>query len=276
MTLRSTGPISDGNDRLAAARRLTDARYRRSTGHFLAEGARALDGALGRAGTVLDVFATAAALDRHPELAERAARAGITVSEISAKAARALSETANPPGLVAVCRRRDLPLETTLTARTVLAAVLAETNDPGNAGTIVRTADAAGADAVILTRPGVDIYNGKAVRATAGSLFTVPVCVEADVEAVLDRAAALGLQILAATGSARVTVDDLADADRLAQPTLWLFGNEARGLPEAVLDRADERVRVPIYGAAESLNLAAAAAVCLYASARAQRRRANP
>lgn len=255
---------------MAAARRLTDTGARRHTGRFLAEGAPAVDGALARAGTVLELFVTADALHRYAELVERAAGDNIPVSQITAKAARALSQTTTPAGLVAVCRRVDVALDVALAPGSALVAVLTETNDPGNAGAIVRTADAAGADAVILTRPGVDIYNGKAVRASAGSVFNVAVAVEADLDAVLERAAALGVQVLAATGSGARTLDDLGRAGRLARPTLWLFGNEARGLGEPVLARADERVRVPIYGRAESLNLAAAAALCLYASAGAQ------
>jgi TrmH family RNA methyltransferase len=147
-----------------------------------------------------------------------------------------------------------------------LLVVLVEANDPGNAGAIIRTADAAGADAVVLDG-GVDAYNGKAVRASAGSVFHLPV-VEASVT---DVCALPGITTLAATGSGERSIDELAADGTLRAATAWLFGNEAHGLRRRVLDEADQAVRVPIYGRAESLNLAAAAAVCLYASARAQR-----
>jgi TrmH family RNA methyltransferase len=147
-------------------------------------------------------------------------------------------------------------------------AVLVEPNDPGNAGTIVRSADAAGADAVAIAG-GVDIYNGKAIRASAGSVFHVRLVVDVHVDAVLD--AAKSLTTLAAAASGTSDLDQLADDGTLARPTMWLFGSEAHGLPPHVLAAADHTVRVPIYGSAESLNLAAAAALCLYASARAQR-----
>jgi TrmH family RNA methyltransferase len=169
--------------------------------------------------------------------------------------------------LVAVCRRVDVPLAEAL-AGARLVAVLVEPNDPGNAGTILRTADAAGADAVVVAG-GVDLYNGKAVRASAGSLFHLDVVVDV---AVVDVVAAAGsLVTLAATGSGTRDVNELAVDGTLARPTIWLFGSEAHGLPAEALDAADHIVRVPIYGRAESLNVAAAAAICLYASAAAQR-----
>jgi TrmH family RNA methyltransferase len=190
-------------------------------------------------------------------------------AEISAKDAVALSETVTPQGLVAVCRM-DEPTPAQLLERSPrLLVVLVQPNDPGNVGTIIRTADAAGADAVLLDG-GVDPFNGKAVRASAGSLFHLPVLQYAALD-LLSRTQDLGMTSLATTGGGAVDLDQLADAGALAGPAAWLFGTEAHGLPPAVLACADHTVRVPIYGRAESLNLAAAAAVCLYASARAQR-----
>lgn len=211
---------------------------------------------------VEELFATAEAMERHPELTADAA-------QVSAKDAAALSETVTPQGLVAVCVRIDVPLATAFEAAR-LVAVLVEPNDPGNAGTIVRTADAAGADAVIIAG-GVDIYNGKAVRASAGSLFHLAVVVDVTVDEVFAATAAGRLRTLATAGVGTVDLDQLIDGGALTGPTAWLFGSEAHGLPQSALDRADHTVRVPIHGRAESLNLAAAAAVCLYASARAQR-----
>lgn len=212
------------------------------------------------ASAVDELFATATAFERHPALAAGAAL-------ISDKDAAALSETVTPQGLVAVCRRIDVaPAQAVDGAQ--LVAALVEPNDPGNAGTILRTADAAGADAVVVVG-GVDIYNGKAVRASAGSLFHLRVCVVSSLEDVPTE----GLVTLATSGTGAVDLDDLVDAGTLVRPTMWLFGSEAHGLPADALAGADHVVRVPIHGRAESLNLAAAAAVCLYASARAQRHR---
>lgn len=216
------------------------------------------------AGAVLELFATADALARNAELL-----AGSDVEEISPKDAAALSETVTPQGLVAVCRTVQTTANDVLAAGPVLIAALVEPNDPGNLGTIIRTADAAGADAVIVDG-GVDRYNGKAVRASAGSLFHLPV-LECAVEDLLAGAHSIAMIVLATSGRGTRNLDDLVDDGTLVRPTVWLFGNEAHGLPEHVLATADSTVRVPIHGGAQSLNLAAAAAVCLYASARAHR-----
>ncbi len=255
--------LSSTNARLVAARRLTKRSARRETGRFLAEGAQAVREAL-TAGAVLESFATTEAIQRYPELTADA-------DEIAPRDAAVLSETVTPQGLVAVCRLEQPTLLGVLDRSPRLLAVLVEPSDPGNVGAIVRTADAAGADAVVLVG-GVDAYNGKAVRASAGSLFHLPVVQTAEPPADVLTTLAGRLVTLATTGDGRVDLDALADDGTLAGPAAWLFGTEAHGLPRDVIDRAAHTVRVPIYGRAESLNLAAAAAVCLYASARAQRR----
>jgi len=239
-------------------------------GRFLAEGPQAVREALA-AGVVLELFGTADALERHADLVALAATQalGERVSPVTAQALAGLTETVQPQGLVAVCAQRPASLASLAAHR--LVAVLHEIRDPGNAGTILRTADAAGAGAVVFAGAAVDPYNGKAVRASAGSVFHVDVVREADASAALRAVREHGLQLLAADAHGDQDLDDLADAGALARPTAWLFGSEAHGLPDAVAGAADARVRVPIHGLAESLNLAAAAAICLYASARALR-----
>jgi TrmH family RNA methyltransferase len=147
--------------------------------------------------------------------------------------------------------------------------VLCSVGDPGNAGTVIRTSDAAGADAVVLTRGSVDPYGGKCVRASAGSLFHLPVLAGLSARPTLAALREAGLAVVATTLGG-TDLDDIPDAE-LRRPTAWLFGSEAHGLHPDIVAAADRQVRVPIHGQAESLNLAAAAAVCLYASARAQR-----
>jgi TrmH family RNA methyltransferase len=195
-----------------------------------------------------------------------------------------LAQTVTPQGLLAVCRFVDVPLAELVGAAPRLVAVLANVRDPGNAGTVLRTADAAGADGVIFTAASVDPYNSKCVRSSAGSLFHLPVVTGAAPAAAAAALRAAGLRVLAADGSADLVLGAPARPDRGGQgpggqdpdgpdldgPTAWLFGNEAWGLPADLLALADEAVAVPIYGRAESLNLAAAAAVCLYASAARQ------
>ncbi len=265
-------PYTERTPRVAAARRLTRRSARDEAGDFLAEGPQAVREALaGALPPPRELFVTAAALDRHADIVELAHRAGVPVSEVTPRAAAGLSETATPQGLVAVCRVLDVPLETALAGRPALVALLADVRDPGNAGTVLRSADAAGADAVVLAGGSVDPYNGKAVRASAGSLFHLPVVRGADLAAALAAARAAGLTVLAADGAGEDDLDELVDRGALAAPTAWLFGNEAWGLPATVGALADRRVRIPISPRAESLNLAAAAAVCLFASARSLR-----
>ena len=178
----------------------------------------------------------------------------------------ALSDSVTPAGVVAVCRFLDVPLAEVLARGPRLLAICADVRDPGNAGTVVRTADAAGADAVVLAGTSVDPWNPKTVRASVGSLFHLPVAVEGDAAAVVRAAQDAGLTVLAADGEGEV--DLFSAGELLGGPMAWLFGNEAAGLPEELAALADHRVRIPIHGAAESLNLSTAAALCLYESAR--------
>ena len=172
--------------------------------------------------------------------------------------------------MAVVARRVTTPLADVL-AGADLVAVLVGVADPGNAGTVIRTADAAGADAVVLAGDTVDPHNPKCVRATMGSIFHVPLAPERDVDAVLAALRAAGLTTVAADGHGERVLG--ADTDALlAGPTAWLLGSEAHGVPAPVTAAADHRVRIPLHGRAESLNLAAAAAVCLYASARVRTR----
>ncbi|GDY30981.1 RNA methyltransferase [Gandjariella thermophila] len=218
------------------------------------------------------MFVTEPAAARHRDLLAAAEAAGVLVSTVTERAAAGLSETVTPQGIVAVCDPVDVPLAEALRGHPRLVAVLVGVADPGNAGTVLRVADAAGADAVVFAGDSVDPHNGKCVRASTGSLFHPSVARCRDVGTVLAAAQAAGLRRLAADGHAERHLDAAEDAGDLARPTAWVFGSEAHGLPGDVLAAVDGALRVPIYGAAESLNLATAAAVCLYASARAQRR----
>jgi TrmH family RNA methyltransferase len=170
---------------------------------------------------------------------------------------------------VAVCDQFDRPLPELLAGSPLLVAVLVGIRDPGNAGTVLRTADAAGAGVVVFAGAAVDPYNGKCVRASAGGLFHVGLARCPDPRAAAGRLRAAGWQVLAAAAGGETDLDQLAGSGGLATPTAWLFGSEAHGLPPELAAVADARVRVPIHGRAESLNLGAAAAVCLYASASA-------
>jgi TrmH family RNA methyltransferase len=262
-------PLTVHSGRVKNARRLARRTARAAQREFLADGPKAVQGALAVPGCVVEVFATAAAGEQYAELRD-AAPAWTTVDD---RALAALSDSVTPAGVVAVCRFLDRPAAEVLAPGTGLVAVCADVRDPGNAGTVIRTADAAGADGVVLAGHSVDAYNPKTVRATVGSLFHLPVAIEPDPAEVVARARAAGLVVLAADGAGETDLDDALDDGLLARDTAWLFGNEAWGLPEDLAALADHRVRIPLHGRAESLNLSTAAAVCLYASARARRRR---
>ena len=262
--------------RIKAARRLTKRAFRERERAFLAEGPQAVAEALATGAPVSGLFVTGPAQARHADLVDAAAAAGIEVQLVSGEVMGELAQTITPQGLLAVCDFVDVPLDRLDNGKLRLVAVLANVRDPGNAGTVLRTADAAGADAVIFADASVDLYNGKCVRASAGSLFHLPVVAGGRLPATIAALRQAGLRILAADGRAGSALDDPGTGEALSLPTGWLFGNEAWGLPDELLALADASVAVPIYGRAESLNLASAAAVCLYASASAQRAAARP
>ena len=264
-------PLGSRAGPVRAARRLTRRSGRAAARRFIAEGPQAVREALGVKGCVVEVFATEDAAARHRALRAAAANAGVPWHPVDEATLARLADTVAPQGVVAVCGFVDVPLEHALGRSPRLVAVCVDVREPGNAGSVIRSADAAGADAVVLAGSSVDPYNGKAVRASAGSLFHLPVVIGPEPAVVTDALRAAGLLVLAATGAADLELDDLLDTSR-ASGHAWLFGNEAHGLSPSDVARADRAVRLPIYGRAESLNLATAAAVCLYSSARHLRR----
>ncbi|MFD3452152.1 TrmH family RNA methyltransferase [Streptomyces sp. NPDC058691] len=254
--------------RVVAARRLAKRSFRGKERRFLAEGPQAVREALAH---LVEVYVTPEAAERHAGIVAAARAAGVPVLTATEEVVADMSDTVTPQGVIGLCRFLDTPFEDILRAGPRLVAVLAHVRDPGNAGTVLRCADAAGADAVVLTDASVDLYNPKAVRASVGSLFHLPVAVGVPMETVVDGLRGAGVRLLAADGAGERDLDAELDEGTMGGPTAWIFGNEAWGLPEETRALADEVVRVPIHGRAESLNLATAAAVCLYASARAQR-----
>ncbi|MDX1881531.1 RNA methyltransferase [Mycolicibacterium sp. 141076] len=244
---------------MVAAAKLQRHVGRKRAGRFLAEGPNLVEAAL-RRGLVSEVFATAAALERFGALLD-----GAPVAVITEKAAKALSETVTPVGLIAVCALPETSLADVLAAEPRLLAVPVGMSEPGNAGTLIRIADAMGADAVVFAGHSVDPYNGKCLRSSAGSIFSLPVVVDPDAAAVVSAIRDSGMEVLATALDASV---DIRAAD-LSARTAWLFGPEAHGLPPDVMALASQRVHIPMRGSAESLNVAAAASICLYESSRA-------
>jgi TrmH family RNA methyltransferase len=248
---------------VSAALKLHRTVGRRRAARFLAEGPNLVEAAL-RRGLVSEVFATEAAYDRFGAML-----ADAPVHLITEKAAKALSETVTPVGLVAVCEVPQQTLPDVLASSPRLVSVAVGISEPGNAGTLIRIADAMGAGAVVLAGHSVDPYNGKCLRASTGSIFSIPVVEEPDPAAAVAALRAAGLQTLATTVDGEIDLD--AAEPLLSAPTAWLFGPESQGLPADVAALADRRIRIPMPGNAESLNVAAAAAICMYQSARAAR-----
>ncbi|MGO1318790.1 MAG: TrmH family RNA methyltransferase [Galactobacter sp.] len=304
-------------ERVRTTARLSTAAGRKKTGSFLVEGPQAVREALavqqerfdaarsakggkgngnkGKGGQqpggatptrlVEDVFITADRAEREPGLVMEGVRTHLVTDEVLA----VLADTVHPQGVVARCSQAavSVPLDKVAREGSGLIAVLARVQDPGNAGTILRAADAAGASGVIALSGTVDVFSPKVVRSTVGSLFHLPVVTGAsleDVSALLKRS---GIAALAADGYGETDLDVLQDdaaarrvgstvkgaAKRfsLTSPTAWFFGNEGQGLSEEELAVCLDRVAIPLYGRAESLNVGTAATLCLYASARAQR-----
>jgi RNA methyltransferase, TrmH family len=266
LTYPLTNPRSD---RVKSVRALSRRPVREKAGRFLAEGPQSVrEAVLHRPHEVVDLYLTADARARHHDIVTVAEEADLHLHEVSDEVLAAMCDTQTPQGLAAVCRMLPAPLDEVLGARPRLLAVLTNVRDPGNAGTVIRGADAVGADAVLVSDNSVDVYNPKVVRSTAGSLFHLPVVTGLPIEATFEACRANGIRLLAADGTGERVLGDLD----LTVPHAWVMGNEAWGLEPEVRGACDEVVRVPIYGRAESLNLAMAATVCLYASATAQNR----
>jgi TrmH family RNA methyltransferase len=242
------------NPKIVAALRLKKRAFREEERRFLVEGSQGVAESLAETGRLHSLFVT----DELDPLAVRARQAGIPVDPVSSAVMERLTSTVTPQGAVGIAPFVDVAIGTLAAPRCV--AVLHEVRDPGNAGTILRSADAAGASGVVFAGSSVDTYNPKTVRASAGSIFHVPIVRGVSTAEAM---AALRARNVAVLAMDMYGEEDLFDAD-LPDATAFVFGNEAHGLPDEVAREADRRVRVPHVGRAESLNLAAAATVCLF------------
>lgn len=252
------------SDRIKGISRLNQKDARTESGLFLLDGPQGLKELVARPELVIEVFATEDASNRYAEELVALVAAGVPSTLVSERVMEKLSETKSPQGVMAVVRQLHVDFEKALAAKPRLVAVLDQARDPGNAGTILRAADAAGVDLVVFTKESVDLYNPKLVRSTAGSLLHVQVAMEVDSRSLVPKLSEAGLQVWGTTAHGDL-VTDLTP--QLSRPTAWIFGNEAHGVSSELLEQADRKVALPIYGQAESLNLAMAASVCLYASA---------
>ncbi|WP_336651350.1 MULTISPECIES: TrmH family RNA methyltransferase [unclassified Leucobacter] len=256
--------------RIKRAAALVRKKERHEQGRFLVEGPQSVRELLVHRPELAEtVYASTGTEAWQHEIDRLASDAGVRIERATDEVIAAMSETVNPQGVVAVAQswRTDLA-ETLRGAR--LVAILHEIRDPGNSGTVLRAADAAGADAVIFSGESIDPFHPKVVRSTTGSLFHLPVAVASTLAEAIDAARAAGLTSLAADVRGAELLEARAEG-LLEGPVAWVFGNEARGLSEADRGLTDRSLKLPIYGAAESLNLATAASVLLYETAFSQR-----
>lgn len=267
MHLDFENAFTERTPRIVNAAKLHRAAARRKAKVFIVEGENSVEAAVAT-GAAKDVFVTEQAAQRFEPIVRMAGHMNVYVHPITDRAAKHLSDTTQTTGLFAVCEPVLWTTGKALAGKPQLVSVPVLTNDPGNAGTLIRVSDAVGADAVIFAGETVDPQSCKAVRSSAGSLFHLPVARDVNVKDVVGQLRAQGLTILATAADGEVNLDEAGEL--LKQPTAWLFGNEAHGLGAELLELADHRVRIPIRGRAESLNLATAASICLYESARAQ------
>lgn len=262
-------PFTERTPRVVAASKLHRTAARRKAGRFLAEGSNSVEAALA-AGIVHECFMTSTARERYQQLLAKCTEQGVAVSTVTDKAMAHLSDTVTPPGLVAVCTSIvRSAADIAHAARPRLVAIGDGIGEPGNVGTLIRVADALGADEVWLTVNSADPESPKAVRASAGSLFYIPVVTGIAAGDVIKLAEGRGVNVLVATGEGTVDISTAAGAELLAKPTAWVFGNEAHGVSAQLRAATVAQVRIPIRGRAESLNIATAAAICLYESAKA-------
>ena len=271
MTLDFSEPFTERTPRVSRAAKLHRAAARKKEQRFLIEGENSVDAAVST-GAATDVFVTESAAQRFEYIVTTAGFMDVYIHPITDGAAKLLSETTTTPGIFAVCLPVMFTAGKIIKSSPRLLTVPVETSEPGNAGTLIRVSDALGADGVVFAGNTVDPHSNKVARASAGSLFHIPVARDTGVNDVLGQLRAANLQILATAADGEISLEEAEESGMLEKPTAWLLGNEAHGLADDVAARADHRISSPIRGNAESLNLATAASICLYESAKAQAR----
>lgn len=253
--------------KVRAVAKLVKKQRRLEAGLFLVEGPQATREVLTfRPELVSDIFLTPAAREKNPDLVGLAEQSGCELTVASDGVIEQMADTVTPQGVVAVARFLDVTLDAVLATSSTHLVVLHEVKDPGNVGNIIRTADAAGVDAVIVTADSVDVFNPKVVRATTGSIFHIPVVMGVELASTIKSLKGAGVTIFAADAEG-TSLGQVRSEGGLSAPLAWLLGNEAHGLsPEDEL-LADRTVSVPMFGQAESLSLQTAAAICIYEAA---------
>jgi TrmH family RNA methyltransferase len=253
---------SAANPLIKRVRALADRKHRRRESAFVVQGIQPVWQAV-EAGVGVEVLIVAPGLLRHAGAAAMVAAqeaAGVRVAKVSGELFGRISDRDEPSGVAAIVRSVSIGLADLNVDEGSLFATLHSPGNPGNVGTIIRTASAVGCDGVILIGPSADPYDPVAVKASMGAIFTVPVATVTSAEEFLDWTRHSGVTVAATSARSSVSC---WEAD-LRPPLAVLLGSEGTGLPDDLLATADLRVAIPMTGTAESLNLAVAAGVLLY------------
>ena len=250
------------NPVVKAAAELKQKKYRTQNGLYLAEGLRTAEEAVAYK-AVETLFYVATDDDRTMRLLEDAAMQNIKLVCVNENVMKKIADTETPQGIIAVCKMRQPKLETLLAGGKMLL-VLDRVGDPGNIGTMLRTADAAGIGGLVLLKGCADIYAPKTVRSSMGSLFHIPVLSGVSEQEFVSAAKKAGYDLLVTCLDG---ADNLYKAD-LSGRIAFVMGNEAGGVSKTLLEKADKRVYIPMAGRAESLNVAMAAGIVMFEALR--------
>jgi len=255
---------SASNERIKHARRVRDGR---EPGLIFIEGVRLAEEAV-RSGLIIDTcFAVQCEESRQSELLAQFASQNVSVQFTTPEVLSALSDTVQSQGIILLAQRPMLSASVLSEASATLFLGLDRVQDPGNMGTLIRTAEAAGVGGIVVLGGSVDVFSPKVLRSSMGSAFRLPILANATVEQLISLRESHGLKIVAAAGEGEI---DYTDYD-WQQPTLLLLGNEGRGVDAALMSQCDARLRIPLLNGVESLNVAAAGAVMLFEAARQRR-----
>jgi len=262
---------STSSDRVKAARALHSRSGRRKAGRFLVEGPQAIRSALDAGVVIHDLYVDDDARMAFADIVSEVEATGAGVVAADSRVLAAMGETEHPQGILAVCSLLHTGRLEEILQAPAPVIVLDRVSDPGNVGTIIRTAHAVGAAGVILTPECADVHGGKVVRATTGSLFSVPIAADVPMEAVIAGVRSEGRALAVATGDGEESLFDTVDSRMTCPRTCWVIGSEAHGVGEVAREAADITVRIPMAEGAESLNAGVSTAVILYVLAHGAR-----
>lgn len=262
---------STTSDRVKSVRALRTRQGRRKAGRFVVEGPQAVRSALSSGVVIEELYLDDDARDSFPDIVGEAVNRGVRPMSADPRVLAAMGETAAPQGVLAVCGLLDGADLDELLAVPAPVVILDRVADPGNVGTILRTAEAVGAAGVVLTPGCADIHNGKVVRSTTGSMFRIPVVPEVPMDEAIAAVRRAGRALLVATGDGDEGLFEAVDSRMACPRACWVIGSEAHGVGDLARAAADLSVRIPMAEGVESLNAGVSAAAILYVLAHGAR-----